>query len=98
MIKVVIESFFYIKIKSVIFFLINNIKRKYSVFGPFFLPKKIEKITVLVSPHVDKKSRNQFQIKFYKVFFYIKNFDKKLLNFIFKNRNIEGINIEYFFL
>ncbi|MGK2916129.1 MAG: 30S ribosomal protein S10 [Candidatus Carsonella ruddii] len=98
MIKVVIKSFFNIKIKSFIFFLINNIKKKYSVCGPFFSPKKIEKFTVLVSPHVDKKSRNQFQINFYKIFFYIKNFDKKLLNFIFKNRNIEGIIIECFFL
>jgi len=27
------------------------------------LPKKIRKITVLRSPHIDKKSREQFQIK-----------------------------------
>ncbi|MFI4878804.1 MAG: 30S ribosomal protein S10 [Candidatus Carsonella ruddii] len=98
MIKIIIKSFFFIKIKSFIFFLINNIKKKYCVYGPFFLPKKIKKFTVLVSPHVDKKSRNQFQIKFYKVLFYIKNFNKKLLNFIFKNKNIEGIQVEYFFL
>ena len=32
----------------------------------FVLPLKIKKFTVLRSPHIDKKSREQFQIKFYK--------------------------------
>jgi small subunit ribosomal protein S10 len=32
----------------------------------FVFPLKIKKFTVLRSPHIDKKSREQFQIKFYK--------------------------------
>nr|NP_042275.1 ribosomal protein S10 [Prototheca wickerhamii]P46742.1 RecName: Full=Small ribosomal subunit protein uS10m; AltName: Full=Ribosomal protein S10, mitochondrial [Prototheca wickerhamii]AAD12663.1 ribosomal protein S10 [Prototheca wickerhamii] len=31
-----------------------------------FLPSKIKKITVIRSPHIHKKSRDQFQIKRYK--------------------------------
>ena len=31
--------------------------------GPIPLPTKIEKYTVLRSPHVDKKSREQFEIR-----------------------------------
>ncbi|UNB92050.1 30S ribosomal protein S10 [Candidatus Carsonella ruddii] len=98
MIKVIIESFFFFKIKSFIFFFFKNIKKKYLFIGPFFLPKKIEKFTLLVSPHVDKNARDQLQLNFYKIFFYIKSFDKKLINFIFKNKNIEGISLKYFFI
>lgn len=98
MIKVIIESFFFFKIKSFIFFFLKNIKKKYLFIGPFFLPKKIEKFTLLVSPHVDKNARDQLQLNFYKIFFYIKSFDKKLINFIFKNKNIEGISLKYFFI
>ena len=34
--------------------------------GPVRLPTKIQKITVLRSPHVDKKSREQFEIRTHK--------------------------------
>jgi small subunit ribosomal protein S10 len=36
------------------------------VAGPIPLPTKIEKFCVLRSPHVDKKSRDQFEIRTYK--------------------------------
>lgn len=36
------------------------------VSGPIPLPTKIKKITVLRSPHVDKKSREQFEIRTHK--------------------------------
>jgi small subunit ribosomal protein S10 len=34
-----------------------------AVRGPIPLPTKIEKYTVLRSPHIDKKSREQFEIR-----------------------------------
>ena len=34
--------------------------------GPFPLPTRIEKFTVLRSPHIDKKSREQFEIRTHK--------------------------------
>ena len=34
--------------------------------GPIPLPNKIEKYTVLRGPHVDKKSRDQFEIRTHK--------------------------------
>ena len=37
-----------------------------SVRGPIPLPNKIEKFTVLRGPHVDKKSRDQFEIRTHK--------------------------------
>ena len=36
------------------------------VTGPIPLPTKIERYTVLRSPHVDKKSREQFEIRTHK--------------------------------
>lgn len=36
------------------------------VSGPIALPTRIEKYTVLRSPHVDKKSREQFEIRTHK--------------------------------
>ena len=36
------------------------------VAGPIPLPTKIEKFTVLRSPHIDKKSREQFEIRTHK--------------------------------
>jgi small subunit ribosomal protein S10 len=37
-----------------------------NIAGPIPLPTKIKKFTVLRSPHVDKKSREQFEIRTHK--------------------------------
>ncbi|HUJ79007.1 MAG TPA: 30S ribosomal protein S10 [Nitrospiria bacterium] len=37
-----------------------------NIAGPIPLPTKIQKFTVLRSPHVDKKSREQFEIRTHK--------------------------------
>ena len=37
-----------------------------SVRGPIPLPTRIEKFTVLKGPHIDKKSREQFEIRTHK--------------------------------
>lgn len=37
-----------------------------TIAGPIPLPTKIQKFTVLRSPHVDKKSREQFEIRTHK--------------------------------
>ncbi|AFP84023.1 uS10/mL48 family ribosomal protein [Candidatus Carsonella ruddii] len=98
MIKITLKSHFIIEINSFLYFFIKNLKKKYIYIGPFFMPKKIEKFTILVSPHVDKNARDQIQINYFKVIFYIKNFDINLLNFLIKNKNIDGVEINYFFL
>ena len=47
--------------------IVNTAKRTGAkVRGPIPLPTKIERITVLRSPHVDKKSREQFELKTHK--------------------------------
>jgi len=47
--------------------IVNTAKRTGArVRGPIPLPTRIEKITVLRSPHIDKKSREQFEIRTHK--------------------------------
>lgn len=44
--------------------IVNTAKRTgANVRGPIPLPTRIEKFTVIRSPHVDKKSREQFEIR-----------------------------------
>src|SRR5678809_1510402 len=47
--------------------IVNSAKRTGAkVCGPIPLPTKIERITVLSSPHVDKKAREQYEIRTHK--------------------------------
>ena len=47
--------------------IVDTVKRNGAkVAGPIPLPTKINKFTVLRSPHVDKKSREQFEIRTHK--------------------------------
>ena len=47
--------------------IVNTAKRTGAqVRGPIPLPTNIEKYTVLRSPHIDKKSREQFEIRIHK--------------------------------
>ena len=47
--------------------IVDTAKRTHSeVHGPIPLPTRIERYTVLRSPHIDKKSREQFEIRTHK--------------------------------
>jgi small subunit ribosomal protein S10 len=47
--------------------IVNTAKRTGAqVRGPIPLPSRIERFTVLRSPHIDKKSREQFEIRTHK--------------------------------
>ncbi|MBX6320303.1 MAG: 30S ribosomal protein S10 [Rhodospirillaceae bacterium] len=47
--------------------IVNTAKRTGAqVRGPIPLPSRVEKYTVLRSPHIDKKSREQFEIRTHK--------------------------------
>ena len=59
------------------------------------LPSHTKKFTVLQSPHIDKKSREQFQLKIYKQIIQIKFIDKqKAFLFIELLKNLEFIGVE----
>jgi small subunit ribosomal protein S10 len=64
------------------------------VSGPVPLPTKREVFTVLRGPHIDKKSREQFQIKTHKRFLEIVNPTAKTIDSLRKLDLPAGVNVE----
>ncbi len=63
-IKISLESFDHILLDRAMREIINTVKRTgASVRGPIPMPTKIEKFTVIRGPHIDKDSREQFEIR-----------------------------------
>ncbi|MGX7576842.1 30S ribosomal protein S10 [Candidatus Vidania fulgoroideorum] len=61
--------------------------------GPIFLPLKKKKFCILRSPHVDKDSREHYEIRIYKCFFFIKFYDKNFLKKLLFYNKPSCINI-----
>lgn len=64
------------------------------VIGPIPLPTKISKFTVLRSPFVDKKSREQFEIRIYKRLLDILNPTQNTLEALMKLELSAGVDVE----
>jgi small subunit ribosomal protein S10 len=63
-IKISLESFDHVVLNKAMQEIINTVKRTGAVVkGPIPLPTKIHKLTVIRGPHVDKDSREQFEIR-----------------------------------
>jgi len=59
-------------------------EKKFTQFKIYSLPKKVKRFTVLSSPHVHKKAREQFELKIHKhqlTFVNNKSEIKEMLNF-----------------
>jgi len=65
-----------------------------SVAGPMLLPTKIKRYTVLRSPHVDKKSREQFEMRVYKRLIDILNPTSQTVDALMKLDLPAGIDVE----
>jgi small subunit ribosomal protein S10 len=65
-----------------------------SVAGPVPLPTKINKFTVLRSPHVDKKSREQFEIRTHKRLLDILEPTQQTLDALMKLDLSAGVDVE----
>ncbi len=64
------------------------------VLGPIPLPTKREVFTVLRGPHIDKKSREQFQIKTHKRLLEIVNPTAKTIDALKRLDLPAGVNVE----
>jgi small subunit ribosomal protein S10 len=64
------------------------------VVGPVPLPTKVEKYTVLRSPHVDKKSREQFEIRTHKRLLDILNPTARTIDELKKLNLSAGVDIK----
>ena len=67
---------------------LNIISSKLNLtFSTFNLPKKRKVITLLKSPHVNKKAKEQFEIKYFKtLIFFDKGINIKIIKNILANR------------
>ena len=65
-----------------------------SIAGPVPLPTKINKFTVLRSPHVDKKSREQFEIRTHKRLLDILEPTQQTLDALMKLDLSAGVDVE----
>ena len=61
--------------------------------GPVPLPTRIERYTVLRSPHVDKKSREQFEIRTHKRLIFITEPTSKTMDALAKLNMPAGVDI-----
>ena len=62
--------------------------------GPIPLPTHIQKITVLRSPHVDKKSREQFEIRTHKRLIDIHDPTPQTVDALMKLEISAGVDVE----
>ncbi|HYD17790.1 MAG: 30S ribosomal protein S10 [bacterium] len=75
--------------------IVNTAKRTGAeVRGPIPLPTQIEKFTVLRSPHVDKKSREQFEIRTHKRLLDIVNPTPQTIDALMKLDLAAGVDVE----
>ena len=66
-IRIKLKAFDHQVLDSSVWEIVNTAKRTGAmVRGPIPLPTRINKFTVLRSPHIDKKSREQFEIRTHK--------------------------------
>ena len=65
-----------------------------NVIGPVPLPTKKQKITVLRSPHVNKKSREQFQINTHKRLLYITESTPQTMDQLMKLDVSAGVQVD----
>jgi small subunit ribosomal protein S10 len=75
--------------------IVNTAKRTGAdVVGPIPLPTRIEKYTVLRSPHVDKKSREQFEMRTHKRVLDIRNPTPQTIDALMKLDLPAGVDVE----
>ena len=75
--------------------IVNTAKRTGAqVRGPIPLPTNIEKYTVLRSPHVDKKSREQFEIRTHKRVLEILDPTPETVDALMKLDLASGVDVE----
>ena len=97
MLKIKVKSINCAALKAYLIFLSSILEKKQINYSIINLPKKIKRITLLKSPHVYKKAREQFQIVKNSKLIYIKNkINNQILKFLMINKpKIVALKITY---
>lgn len=62
--------------------------------GPIPLPTKLEKFCILISPHVNKDARDQYEIRTHKRLLYIVDPTDKTVDALMKLDLAAGVNVQ----
>ncbi len=93
-IKIRMEAYDHESLDSSALEIVDTAKRSGAqVSGPVPLPTRIERYTVLRSPHIDKKSREQFEIRTHKRIIYISEPTPKTVDALSKLNMPAGVDI-----
>ena len=94
-IRIRLKAFDYRVLDSSTAEIVNTAKRTGArVRGPIPLPNQIEKFTVLRGPHIDKKSREQFEIRTHKRLLDILEPTQQTLDALMKLDLSAGVDVE----
>ena len=94
-IRIRLKSYDYRMLDKATMEIVDTVKRTGSrLAGPIPLPTRIEKFSVNRSPHVNKKSREQFQTKIHKRLIDILNSTPKTVESLMKLDLPAGVDIE----
>ncbi|MGQ9508617.1 MAG: 30S ribosomal protein S10 [Thermodesulfobacteriota bacterium] len=94
-IRVCLKSFDHKLLDKSVAEIVETVRRTgASVAGPIPLPTKISRYTVLRSPHVDKKSREQFEIRTHKRLIDILEPTQQTVDALMKLELAAGIDVE----
>ena len=75
--------------------IVNTVKRTgATIKGPIPLPTRIEKFTILKSPHVDKKSRDQLEMRTHKRMMDIVDWTPQTVDALMKLELASGVDVE----
>ena len=97
MLQIRINSFKLDNLNIYINFLEKLLKISKICYSKISIPTKIKRITILKSPHVFKKAREQFELKIYTKNIIIKNIENVnfLKNLLINKPKFININIKY---
>lgn len=94
-IRIRLKAYDYKLLDQSTFEIVNTAKRTGArVAGPIPLPTRINKFTVLRGPHVDKKSREQFEIRTHKRLIDILEPTQQTLDALMKLDLSAGVDVE----
>jgi small subunit ribosomal protein S10 len=94
-IKINLKAFEHVLLDSSIKEIVQAAKRTgANVVGPIPLPTKISRYTVLRSPHIDKKSREQFEMRRHKRLLFIQDPTPQTIDALMKLELSVGVDVE----
>ncbi|XZR53105.1 MAG: 30S ribosomal protein S10 [Enterobacteriaceae bacterium] len=94
-IRIKIKSYDFRIIEKIILNFINiAYKNGSKIYGPISLPTKKERFTILISPHIDKDAREQYEICTYKKILDIITPNFNIIEKLMKTKLISGIYVK----